>query len=849
MQDSSNFKMPPLDLQSARLKPRAHRFIGLALTLLVLAAPLHLSAQTPRIELQPLLSGLVQPVYLTSARDGTDRRFIIEQPGRIRVLQPGAGAATVFLDIAGRVLAGGERGLLGLAFHPQFRTNRRFFVNYTRRPDGATVVAEYRVSADPNIAEQAETVHLTILQPFENHNGGMIEFGPDSFLYIGMGDGGSGNDPGNRAQNIEDLLGKILRIDVDRPQSASAPYSSPSTNPFFGSPGRDEIFATGLRNPWRFSFDRATGQLYAADVGQGAREEIDIVSLGGNYGWRLLEGTRCTNLGPGSCADSRFIAPIAEYNNTGAAGRCSITGGYVYRGSQQSLPPGAYIYGDYCSGEILMLREGVQTVLLDTSLNISSFGEDEAGELYVVAIGGSVQRITNPDGGTSSTAMSFSTADRGAFSISTSGRSPSLLTGYARIQANGGDPLPSGVAIARLTRNGVVVSEASIPASPLISGGRFYAEAGPSINTGVAIANPSDGAVTLSFFFTDGNGNDLGHGTTAIAARGQVSAFLNGAPFNGPGAINGTFSFTASFPVSATAIRGITNSRGEFLMSTVPIVEMGAGAPGPATVPHFAEGAGWTTRVILVNPSDGLMAGTVQFLAKSGEPAGSFPYEVRGRGAWSVGSPGGTGALRSGSVRVLPQGRAPSAFAIVTLRNGSIVVAEAGILGLAGGNSFRAFVETSSALQPAVAFANPAAADVNVRLDLTGLDGSATGLSASVSLPSNGQMALFLNNIPGFQSLPVPFRGLLRITSDSAIASTVLRTRANERGEFLFTEMHAFDESLTAASSELIFPHLADGGGFSMQFVLFSPRAGQPSSGTVYFFDKTGQPLILFLGL
>ena len=213
------------------------------------------------------------PVYLTNAKDGTNRRFIVQQRGQILVLQPGSSSPTLFLDISNRVLYGGERGLLGLAFHPQFSSNRRFFVNYTRRFDGATVIAEYRVSAgNPNVADTTETVLLTIPQPYENHNGGMIEFGPDGYLYIGMGDGGSGNDPGNRAQNLEELLGKMLRIDVDRPQIP------PPGNPFVGAPGRDEIFAYGFRNPWRFSFDRLTGELYVGDVGQSAREEIDIVT-------------------------------------------------------------------------------------------------------------------------------------------------------------------------------------------------------------------------------------------------------------------------------------------------------------------------------------------------------------------------------------------------------------------------------------------------------------------------------------------------------------------------------------------------------------------------------------------
>jgi len=304
--------------------------------------------------------------------------------------------ATVFLDIRSKVLFGGEQGLLGLAFHPQYAMNRRFFVNYTRTGDGATVIAEYQASvADSNVANTAETVLLTIAQPFANHNGGMIEFGPDGFLYIGMGDGGSGNDPGNRAQNINDLLGKMLRIDIDTP---GVPYSSPPSNPFFGATaGRDEIYAVGLRNPFRFSFDRASPHsLFAGDVGQGAREEVDIITLGGNYGWRVFEGTLCTNNDPGLCNPANFVPPIAEYAHSG--GRCAIIGGYVYRGTRSTFPMGAYIYGDLCTGEIFQLLPaaggGAQSVLLDTTLSISSFGEDESGEIYVVDLNGAVYLLT-----------------------------------------------------------------------------------------------------------------------------------------------------------------------------------------------------------------------------------------------------------------------------------------------------------------------------------------------------------------------------------------------------------------------------------------------------------------------
>jgi len=366
--------------------------VGLAVLSALATSVASYEAMAAPIKLVPFFSGLASPVLVTSARDGSGRLFVVEQGGVIKVFQPASTSATVFLNITSRVLSGGEQGLLGLTFHPQFASNRRFFVNYTRQPDGATVIAEYQVSAgDPNVADPTETTLLVIAQPFTNHNGGMIEFGPDGFLYIGMGDGGAGNDPGNRAQDITQLLGKMLRIDVDHPALPKL-YSSPPSNPFFGAiADADEIYAYGLRNPWRFSFDRATGDLYAGDVGQNAIEEVDIITLGGNYGWRIWEGSSCTGNDSTLCSPAGFIFPIAEYSHV--SGRCAVTGGYVYRGHQSSVPLGTYIYGDYCSGEIFLLQNGASTIALDTALNISSFGEDEAGEVYVVGLGGTVHRI------------------------------------------------------------------------------------------------------------------------------------------------------------------------------------------------------------------------------------------------------------------------------------------------------------------------------------------------------------------------------------------------------------------------------------------------------------------------
>jgi glucose/arabinose dehydrogenase len=365
------------------------RTVWLAATIAALGAfaPAHVHGQSP-IRLAPLVtSGLVSPLFVTHAGDGSGRLFILEQEGRIRIWSGGTLRQSPFLDLTRFVLAGGERGLLGLAFHPQFRTNRRFFVNYTRRRDGATVVAEFRASDDPNVALRAERRRLlTVPQPYANHNGGMLAFGLGGRLFIGLGDGGSAGDPQNLAQNRNVLLGKILRIDINSGQ----PYAIPPDNPFTLGGGRAEIFAWGFRNPWRFSFDRVTGQLYAGDVGQATVEEIDIVLRGSNYGWRIMEGDRCFNPATG-CNRQGLKLPIATYIQT--AGRCSVTGGYVYRGPDIPALVGTYIYGDFCTGEIIGLRGGQSTVLLDTGLKISSFGEDQAGELYVVDLQGTIHVI------------------------------------------------------------------------------------------------------------------------------------------------------------------------------------------------------------------------------------------------------------------------------------------------------------------------------------------------------------------------------------------------------------------------------------------------------------------------
>lgn len=342
------------------------------------------------ITLTPVVKGLKQPTAIVSAKDGSKRLFVVEQSGEIRIVKNGKLLQSPFLDIVSLVRSGGERGLLGLAFPPDFASTKIFYVNYTNRTGiGNTVVASFKAGKDADSADPASRREiLTIKQPYANHNGGQLAFGPDGFLYIGTGDGGSGGDPHGNGQRLDTLLGKILRIDV---ASGAAPYRLPK-NPF-----GNEIWAYGLRNPWRFSFDRATGDLYIADVGQDEVEEINHQpagsGAGANYGWNIMEGDRCFR--DPACKKSGLTMPVAVYRH--GKGDCSVTGGYVYRGRTETLR-GIYLYGDFCSGRIWGLRKvGTkwQTKLLaDTPYAISTFGEDEDGELYLADYGsGTIYRV------------------------------------------------------------------------------------------------------------------------------------------------------------------------------------------------------------------------------------------------------------------------------------------------------------------------------------------------------------------------------------------------------------------------------------------------------------------------
>ena len=350
-----------------------------------------------KIRLSLRASGLSKPVSVTSARDSTGRLFIVEQGGRIRIWKDSKILTTSFLSITSQVSKGNEQGLLGLTFHPSFKTNRKLYVNFTDL-NGDTVIREYRVSStNPNVVatSTARTI-LRISQPYDNHNGGTLAFGTDGYLYIGMGDGGSGGDPGNRAQNKDSLLGKMLRINVNSTTSTTN-YTTPTSNPYYGVAGRNEIWQIGLRNPWKFSFDRANGNLWIGDVGQNTWEEIDRATRtssgpgkGINWGWRVMEGMHCYSPSSG-CSTTGKSYPVTEYSHDG--GRCSVTGGFVYRGSEVAALVGGYVFADYCSGEIWVIdstaaRPAAKTLLLDTDMMISSFGEGGSNELYVLDIAG-----------------------------------------------------------------------------------------------------------------------------------------------------------------------------------------------------------------------------------------------------------------------------------------------------------------------------------------------------------------------------------------------------------------------------------------------------------------------------
>ncbi|MBI4444730.1 MAG: PQQ-dependent sugar dehydrogenase [Acidobacteria bacterium] len=584
--------------------------------LLLLVVFRNVAFSAPAVRLAPVVSGLVNPVYVTHSGDQTSRLFIVEQAGRILIHHNEVLLSPPFLDIRDKVNSGGEKGLLGLAFHPDFRNNRRFFVNYTRL-DGSqlrTIIAEYQASlSDANRAEGTEKVLLEVNQPFSNHNGGHLAFGPDGFLYVALGDGGSGGDPQGNAQNLGALLGKILRIDVNE----SVPYAIPPNNPFARTAGaRPEIWAYGLRNPWRFSFDKEGGRLFAADVGQNSWEEIDLIVRGGNYGWNIMEGAHCFP-STTSCNRAGLILPISEY---GRSEGISVTGGYVYRGTQNTELRGKYIFGDYGSGRIWALEqrpsgEWNRTELLRAGFPISSFGEDEAGEIYVADHSGAIFKMQMrtrrllPQVGDGTTAAGvfttslllvntleqeieveaqFYRSDGSPLAVSiegsldsrflfrlkprssrvfrTAGHLEPAVAGWAELTAD--QPFTAAVLFAMVSSSGEAISEAGVDASEMTR--RILASVSRKsafdTNTGAAFANPSvSDAVRVDCVVRNQEGVTVANQSFTLGPRNHRAFFIS--ELGVPEDFEGTFEASSSREFVATLLR---TSRGIHL-SSLPV--------------------------------------------------------------------------------------------------------------------------------------------------------------------------------------------------------------------------------------------------------------------------------------
>jgi hypothetical protein len=448
------------------------------------------------------------------------------------------------------------------------------------------------------------------------------------------------------------------------------------------------------------------------------------------------------------------------------------------------------------------------------------------------------------------TTMPFSMPDRGMNSVVTAGAASGVEVGYARM-SSGPEAAAAGLAIFGYRQSGVLISEAGVPASPPITQGRIAAETGPSTRTGLAIANPNPNPATLSFYFTDADGREVLTGTAFIPAGGQIAEFLNETRFGGPAVFTGSFSFTSNVPVAVTALRGTTNERSEFLLTTLPVTDLSAPpVSGPALFPHFADGGGWTTRIMLVNPSAVTISGTMEFRSALGQPLSAINYSIPPRSGRPFVTNGVGEAVNAGSVLITPAAGSvtPGGSLVFSFTRGGVRVTEAGVSLSAASTAFRLYAEASEqgSIQPGVAIANPSADNVTVTLDLIDANG-ATVRSGRLTIGPNAQTAAFLSQIPGFEMLRLPFKGLLRISSGTPIAAAGLRGRYNERGDFLIAATPPVPEGGASGSAELVFPHFADAGGYTTQFILFGRGAGPPVSGALRFFSQNGQSMGLKL--
>ena len=459
------------------------------------------------------------------------------------------------------------------------------------------------------------------------------------------------------------------------------------------------------------------------------------------------------------------------------------------------------------------------------------------------------------------TSATFAIGDGGGMSFQTGGAaSAAVAVGYAKVNPNPGAQSPSGLAIIDFRQNNVLVSEAGVPASGLIASGRIYAEIGSTINTGIAIANPTNQTATITFFFTNSSG-DFGSNLTTIAPNTQIATFLNQAPFSAPSSLTGTFTFSSNIPISVVALRGRFNERSEFLLTTLPVTDLSAApSAAPIVFPHFAAGGGWTTQIVLVNPTDATLTGGLEFRDPSGQVTNAFnnnlTYSIPPRSSFVMQASLASSPALTGSVRIIPMGNTstPAGLTVFSYQNRGVTVSEAGVPAASPGSAFRVFVESfgnfdqaaAGSMRTGLAIANTSPQATSVVVEVKNLDGS-TGLIGTLSIPGNGQTSLFLNQIPGIQTLLTPFRGMLQLTSFAPITIVGLRARYNERNDLLITTTPPGDEGVPPPATGLYFPDFADAGGYSTQFVLFSAQPGQTPSGTLQLVPQAGGTVNLVL--
>lgn len=499
----------------------------------------------------------------------------------------------------------------------------------------------------------------------------------------------------------------------------------------------------------------------------------------------------------------------------------------------------------------------------DALIGVTQILLNDDGTVFVLAVNDQSQQViyratpVQPP-----VSINFQISDRSGTSQTTSGSGNSVQAGFGRIIPNAGSSTPSGMAIFDFAQNGVLISEAAVPASPLIQSGRTYAEIGGPVDTGIAIANPNTQVATINFYYTDATGRNVFSGTTTVGANSQISAFLDQAPFVSQAtdlsAVR-TFTFSSSIPVGVTALRGYTNQRGEFLITTLPVVPLDVPRASTAfAFPHYADGGGWISTVVLVNPTDAAITGTAQFYSKgntrtagvpvtlvaNGTSGSIFNYTIPPRGAFKLQTAGTGSAVQSGWVKVTPSSGSitPSGLVVFSFQSNGVRVSEAGVPALPSSSAFRMYAEALGTIQTGMAISNPDASNVSVNFELTNLDGTSTGITGSTTVPATGQVAMFLNQIPGFSALPASFKGILRI-SGANVFVTGLRGRYNERGDFLITTTAPVDETAPPSTSEYVFPQLADGGGYTTQIILFSGTAGQSATGVLQFLSQSGEPL------